>query len=462
MGSNPDTKTSRGQPPSSGRRVGLILVAVLWIVAVIGFIGVGFAFRTNTDLKAGYYVRQRMQAQLLAESAIERARALLASVSQSQAAVDRLGDGWDDAPDLCADQTLEGLPEGVYSLIGRIDPTDQDLRYGLVDENSKIDLNTATRDMLLKLPGMTEEIADSIIDWRDPDDTPGPRGAESAYYLNLRHPYQCKNAAFESVDELLLVRGMTSSILYGEDANRNGLLDPNEDDADASPPADNRDGVLNPGLYRYLTVWSQVPNTDAAGRPRININGPAQQVAQQLQPYVRNPRFVAAFTAYRRTRTFQSIGSLYDLPGMTDEIFAALADHVTTSAEQTVRGLVNPNTAPAAVLLALPGMTEQDVAGLIALREQSSESQTSIAWVRQVVGGAKFSAIAGLLTPRSYRFSCEALGRFTDRPVFKRLKVILDRSQTPATVVYWQDLSGLGPAYPPPDLSARQVKTLNP
>ena len=75
--------------------------------------------------------------------------------------------------------------------------TDDALAYGLADEAGKLDLNTATRDMLLKLPGMTEDVADAIVDWRDSDSTVSSQGAEDDYYMSLPEPYRCKNAPLE-------------------------------------------------------------------------------------------------------------------------------------------------------------------------------------------------------------------------------------------------------------------------
>ncbi|MCM8812146.1 MAG: general secretion pathway protein GspK [Candidatus Omnitrophica bacterium] len=84
----------------------------------------------------------------------------------------------------------------------------------LPDEDGKINLNTAPEDVLKRLfhragvedPAM---ITDSIIDWRDEDDDARPYGAEDFYYQTLPEPYECKDEAFESVEELLLVRGMS-------------------------------------------------------------------------------------------------------------------------------------------------------------------------------------------------------------------------------------------------------------
>ena len=49
---------------------------------------------------------------------------------------------------------------------------------------------------------------------------------------------------------------MNMDILYGEDANLNGMLDPNENDGMTLPPYDNQDGILDPGVFEYVTTWS--------------------------------------------------------------------------------------------------------------------------------------------------------------------------------------------------------------
>src|SRR6185503_10932343 len=69
-----------------------------------------------------------------------------------------------------------------------------------------------------------EIIADSIVDWRDDDDFHQPNGAETEYYESLERPYRAKNAPFDTVEELLLVRGVTRELFYG-DEERPGLKD---------------------------------------------------------------------------------------------------------------------------------------------------------------------------------------------------------------------------------------------
>src|SRR5205823_6857830 len=96
--------------------------------------------------------------------------------------------------------------------------------YGVMDESSKININTASANQLLLLPGMTDDTAGAIIDWRDEDSNISNNGgAESEYYMSLPRPYQCKNAPFETVEELLLVKGFTPELLYGQSGRYNPL-----------------------------------------------------------------------------------------------------------------------------------------------------------------------------------------------------------------------------------------------
>ena len=119
------------------------------------------------------------------------------------------------------------------------------VRFGLIDESSKLNLNTMMsydleddeqQEMLMALPNMTADVADAILDWLDEDEEPRQSGAENEYYGTLSPPYETRNGKLESLDELLRVRGVTHSLLFGEDVNRNGLLDANENDGDASLP----------------------------------------------------------------------------------------------------------------------------------------------------------------------------------------------------------------------------------
>ena len=55
----------------------------------------------------------------------------------------------------------------------------------------------------------------------------------------------------------MMVYGADPLLIYGEDANQNGILDPNENDGNISPPEDNADGRLDVGWVDFLTVFTQ-------------------------------------------------------------------------------------------------------------------------------------------------------------------------------------------------------------
>jgi len=95
------------------------------------------------------------------------------------------------------------------------------IRYGLIDEERKININSADMAVLKRLfQGLdfdevqSQELAASIIDWRDVDgELTIPLGsAEESYYSFLKYPYRCKNAEFQTIEELLLVRGITQDV----------------------------------------------------------------------------------------------------------------------------------------------------------------------------------------------------------------------------------------------------------
>ncbi|MBM3847521.1 MAG: general secretion pathway protein GspK [Verrucomicrobia bacterium] len=160
--------------------------------------------------------------------------------------------------------------EGAFWFIGREDaslPSNHPY-FALTDESAKLNINYATLQQLELLPMMNSSLAAAIIDWRDSDQEITSGGAEDETYSRLTPPYRAKNSNFESIEELRMVFGMTRELLYGEDANLNGILDPNENDGDASLPLDNRDGRLDAGILEYVTVQTTSPT----GQTRVLVN----------------------------------------------------------------------------------------------------------------------------------------------------------------------------------------------
>ena len=155
-------------------------------------------------------------------------------------------------------------------------------RYGLQDESTKINLaailhydqsagtlsenedgtddpdvstadNTKAHLMLMALPGMTDDVADAILDWIDADDTPRDQGAESEYYSGLQPAYVPRNAPPATIEELLLVKGVTPELLFGYDAAKMGYS--SSDTVSGAISGVNNDGSMDHGWAAYLTLW---------------------------------------------------------------------------------------------------------------------------------------------------------------------------------------------------------------
>ncbi|MCX5659890.1 MAG: type II secretion system protein GspK [Planctomycetota bacterium] len=264
----------------------------------------------------------RMRAETSAAGAADRGeQAYQSAMAGVQMALLALGQNSDvdltyDSPDLFRNQLVydDGANKWYFTVYAPRDASQEGgsggsssssanefLRSGLMDESAKINLLTADADALARLPNVTAEMAAALIAYRSP--APDNNAANSAtqpasgamgtdasgssdsqgsgqdYYDSLPQPYLMPHGPLTSVDELLLVKGFTPAIVYGEDINLNGVLDPNENDSDATLPLDNGDGKLDTGLLGLTTIYSSDTDLDSTGKARININTVAATAA---------------------------------------------------------------------------------------------------------------------------------------------------------------------------------------
>ena len=416
-----------------GKSRGTILIVAMWIVLVLAGLALVLARSMRVEIAASANRVAAMQADWTARAA------LAAVVSEV--------DGTDGSPLSESVQGYEGVQvgNGYYWVLNPSLDEDTSYSFGIRDEASRVSLNSATSDVLLKLPGMTAEIAAAIVDWRDEDSEVSPGGAESEYYLLLDDPYYCKNASFETVEEVLLAKDTTTDFLFGEDANRNGFLDENENDAGETEPGDDRDGRLDRGVLDYLTAFSREPNVDADSEERINVNDvDATALSELLRSVVPESRYFQMMDRVRSGRPYQNVLDFHFRAELTSEEFAQLADRLTTSRDDVLNGLVNVNTAPRAVLLCLPDLEETDVDALVQRRQSPDTDLSSVAWVADVLDEEKAVAIGGLITARSFQFSADIVAASGNGRAFRRYRAVLDASASPPKLLLWKDLTDLG------------------
>jgi type II secretory pathway component PulK len=403
--------TSRPTTTTARARRGTILITAMWIVIVLGALLLVFARSMRAEAIAS---GNRMAA--LQAAAIERGAEQYVLSLAEQAKGD-----FSQISDISAEQMPVGDPNapGYFWLI-RPDPDDdQYYDFGLVDEASKVSLNAASVDELLKLPNMTVDVAAAIVDWRDDNDDVTDQGAESDYYQSLPEPYKAKNAPFETIEETLLVRGVTLDLLYGYDRNRNGVVDDIERSADGGSTMFNSGANGSRGIFPLVTVNSieslsggaaaatdstTGTSTGTGGAPaggtgsgtdgtgaaaagsggKVNVNGDDAAVQQALQKAIQDPnRLQQAARAAAGGKPFQNIFDFVAKAGLSNDEAKKIIDNITTASGKTVQGLMNVNTASHDALMTLPGMEEDDVQTILTKRQDAitNGNSASLAWL---------------------------------------------------------------------------------
>ena len=328
----------------------------------------------------------------------------------------------------------------------------EDVRHGLTDEASKININASTNANLEKIPRLTPALAAALLDFIDEDDAPRPEGAEQDYYNGLPRPYTIRNGPLVSLDELLLVRGFTAELLHGSVAAREGGTD------SESPPGTGETRTTH-GLGQFLTVASYDPNTANDGTCRVNLNGTNAVLPEvELPPSLTN--FLAALSTNdlplpHAADLLEATLKVKDDKGAETELssgvgkaeLATVLGLFTTSAEPQTAGLVNVNTASAAVLAALPGVDEALAESIVSARDAiGTDRKTSIAWLYQegVVDAEKFKSLAPLLTARSFQFTFQVVGYGMPSGRFRALEVGIDVAPGARRITYLRDVTRRG------------------
>lgn len=435
---------------SRGQR-GSVLIIVMWICLGLVALTLYFANSMNSELRAA----ENRGSEIASRQAIAGATRYAAYVLTQYATGGTV-------PNI-QDYRAEAVPIGDASFwfIGRaIDQQQLQLQtqvqnepyFALVDESSKLNLNTVTAAMLqaLPIPDMTPELATAIVAWRSA--TSQNAAAQDSIYSQLTPPRHNKGAPYESVGELRLINGAMLDLILGEDSNRNGVLDANEDDAEVSAPRDDQNGQLLAGLFEYVTVYSRQPTTSASGTTRTNIatlttagsrntfqrllvqRGLTGQRAQQLMARV-------------GSTALTSVADFMVTTQMTAAEFVLIHTDLTaaTGANGVAQGLVNVNTASEAVLAAIPGIGPERAATLVAYRASHPDELTSMAWLTAAgMTAANVRQAGTYITDQSYQFSADIAAVAANGRGYCRERVVFDLSTGRPRIVYRQDLTAFG------------------
>jgi general secretion pathway protein K len=195
---------------------GFAVIIVLAVITMLTLLAGAFAYSMKVETRLAANANNDEQFYWMGRGAVERAcwwKALDGNqpyTSLQQYWAGGPGDGSETNGPL-ASEPLADFPIGP----GTVSLTFTELE-------SKINVNTANASLIQQVlntmgvdAGDISVVSDSILDWIDADDDTRPAGAESDYYQGLNPPYYAKNAPIDDIQELLLIKGVTSEMFDG-------------------------------------------------------------------------------------------------------------------------------------------------------------------------------------------------------------------------------------------------------
>jgi general secretion pathway protein K len=254
---------------------GVALLIVLWVITLLMVLVMSFSLLTRTEANSTVFFRDGVQKKLFAEAAQERA---IMEINHRQT---------------YKNQTVVLEGNEVVRIDGRAyNGSIGTGRYvfRLFNESGKINLNTMSNrsglilnNLLVNL-GVAKEtadtIVDSILDWIDTDDLRRLNGAESDYYQSLPNPYKAKNGRIDTLEELLLIKGMSPDILF--------------------------DTKERKGLINFVTIYSSTRS--------VNINTAPREVLMALPGMAED--VVNRIVELRESAEFKSVQEIQSIPGI--------------------------------------------------------------------------------------------------------------------------------------------------
>ncbi len=502
----------------ASRRDGTILLLVLVVIVLLSLSAYSFTTLMQTEREAAQLMTRQIQSKYLVDSGVDYTRLLL---SYDDLTIREKGGLWDNEEFQNVPVTLDQENDNSIGRFTIVAPNVDDAgnpeghRFGLTNESSKLNLNVlpildnyppggVARQLLMALPEMTDEIADAILDWLDEDDDVRDFGAESDFYAGLPTPYRCKNGPMDSLDELLLVRGVTPELLFGKDINRNGIIDQVESQSDTLLEADMQLGWLN-----YVTLYSKEDNRNSEGLVRVNINNPdlerlyddlgssfnehwrlfvvmgrvnglmsEDDLEDDAEPTSEPPLIDIDFESLEPSSTYNQVldlvGTFTTMPdGNGGSIVLAsplqpsptfgldlltAMENMTTFEGAAIPGRINIMQASRRILDAIPGLTEEVVDEIIVKREDDFEllapegadlNRKFETWLftEGLVDLTTMRQVTPFICTSGAVYKAEVVGYFDDLVGTSRSEVYLDTTQPLPRILFWRDKSHLQAGY---------------
>ncbi|OGP94503.1 MAG: hypothetical protein A2157_16205 [Deltaproteobacteria bacterium RBG_16_47_11] len=241
----------------------MALIMVLWVMAILSVVVMEFCFGMRTEIQMTRHYKEEFNLYAMAQGGIQRAVTELIYKYDPKIQQLRKPLEEEEVPAEKKEWVTDGRP---YLL-----PFDQgSCEVRVMSEGGKVNINIVSESTLRRIIGnlgleieAVGIIADSIMDWRDPDDFYRMNGAENDYYQSLKEPYKCKNGYLDTIEELLLIRGITPELFYGKDG-RPGLK--NIFSIYASGEQVDINSAMPPALSAFLGIPDEISQQIATAR----------------------------------------------------------------------------------------------------------------------------------------------------------------------------------------------------
>ncbi len=189
---------------------------VLWVLMILSVVVLEFSYGMRTEVQITQNFQEEVQLYAMAEGGMQRAVVELIFKHDSRVQQKRKTQKDEGIPPEQQEWVTDGREYAVAFEGG-------DCGVRVTGEAGKVNINSVSETLLRKIIGnfglegeVRDVVVDSILDWRDADDFYRVNGAENEYYRGLKEPYDCKNGNLDTIEELLLVRGVTSELFYGK------------------------------------------------------------------------------------------------------------------------------------------------------------------------------------------------------------------------------------------------------
>ncbi len=341
---------------SCSNEEGLSLISTLWILTLLSILATQLLYSIHLEQRAQRNFLHREKFHYAARAGFEWALALL---RDDQIPFDALGENWGEPIEGQIEDGIQGGNLLTYSV-------------NIIDEASKINLNTADVSLILNLlvhiganpdDAFTQELANNIV--------------EGQPYRTVR--------ALAGVDD------MSAELLYGVQQNSSAPVQSTTQQEETAIPVTEtgtrQENIPTSGigLVHLATVYSIDTNTDAEGQERVNVNTAESSQLTQIQGN-NGPVFTPdEAESFIQQREFDQIAALVDIQAVSDELFNSVRARLTTQGneeqdnqekeQQAENGQININTADIETLQSLEGIDEGIAQRIVAHRNSQGNFQ---------------------------------------------------------------------------------------